>query len=118
MQAPKNFNQFFIHSFQASNLSDEISDLSRQKLGLFIFLFYIFRGSYNERENKDIFVVDKVPDSNQLAKITNKKLKAGQPPKCFQILQPWTLVPDPISKRWVDFYKANFQFLHNILAAM
>lgn len=44
-------------------------------------------------------MVDKVPDSNQLAKITNKKLKAGQPPKCFQILQPWTLVPDPISKR-------------------
>lgn len=96
MHAPKNFNQFFIHSFQASNLSDEIGDLSRP---ISIFLFYIFRGSYNERENKDIFVVDKVPDSNQSAKITNKKLKASQPPKCFQILQPWTLVPDPISKR-------------------
>lgn len=99
MHTLKNFNQFFIHSFQDSNLSDEIDDLSRQKLGLFIFLFYIFRGSYNERENKDIFVVDKVPDSNESAKITNKKLKASQPPKCFQILQPWTLVPDPISKR-------------------
>lgn len=44
-------------------------------------------------------MVDKAPDSNQSAKITNKKLKAVQPPKCFQILQPWTLVPDPISKR-------------------
>lgn len=63
-------------------------------------------------------MVDKVPDSNQSAKITNKKLKAGQPPKCFQILQPWTLVPDPISKRLVNFFKAKFQFLHNILAAM
>uniref|UniRef100_A0A1B6HNM7 Ribosome biogenesis protein NOP53 n=1 Tax=Homalodisca liturata TaxID=320908 RepID=A0A1B6HNM7_9HEMI len=56
-------------------------------------------GSFNERKDKDIFVDDKTPDIELSAKISNKKINASQPLRCFQLLQPWTSVPDPITKR-------------------
>jgi len=58
-------------------------------------------GSFDKRENKDLFVEDKVPDSElpKSNKTLNKKQKASSAPKCFQILKPWTSVPDPITKR-------------------
>uniref|UniRef100_A0A1B6G0P8 Ribosome biogenesis protein NOP53 n=1 Tax=Cuerna arida TaxID=1464854 RepID=A0A1B6G0P8_9HEMI len=56
-------------------------------------------GSFNERKDKDIFVDDKTPDTDLSAKISNKKLNASRPLRCFQLLQPWTSVPDPITKR-------------------
>uniref|UniRef100_A0A1B6KJC7 Ribosome biogenesis protein NOP53 n=1 Tax=Graphocephala atropunctata TaxID=36148 RepID=A0A1B6KJC7_9HEMI len=56
-------------------------------------------GSFSERKDKDIFLEDKAPDTELSAKVNSKKLNAAKPLKCFQLLQPWTSVPDPITKR-------------------
>lgn len=67
--------------------------------------FYLFnatichRGSFNERDDSDIFTVDKSADSELTKHPISKKAKAALPPRCLDILQPWTQVPDPIKKR-------------------
>lgn len=44
-----------------------------------------------------MFVVDSEP--KELSAREKKRLRLLEPPKCFQILQPHTKVPDPIAKR-------------------
>ncbi|XP_054282422.1 ribosome biogenesis protein NOP53-like [Macrosteles quadrilineatus] len=57
------------------------------------------RGSFNERDDSVIFTVDKSADSELTKHPISKKAKAALPPRCLDILQPWTQVPDPIKKR-------------------
>lgn len=61
-------------------------------------------GPFDKRNNCDLFVYDKVKVGGKTLqsyneKIAAKKKRSLESPRCFHIMQPWSSVPDPITKR-------------------
>lgn len=63
-----------------------------------------FRAPFTDREDHELFTIDTAPDEKNLEKYEDLKKERrhailSRAPRCFQVLQPDSKVPDPISKR-------------------
>ncbi|KAJ9583122.1 hypothetical protein L9F63_022536, partial [Diploptera punctata] len=54
---------------------------------------------FSERQDSELFHIDKIADDTKDATVRNPKKKSIKPNRCFQLLENSSAVPDPISVR-------------------
>lgn len=58
-----------------------------------------FRTPFADRQDHELFQIDKEADEGQKADLVVRLKKPQKPIKCFAILEERSAVPDPIKKR-------------------
>lgn len=72
-----------------------------------LYFLLLFSGPLRKKVNSELFVYDNTQTGSKTPRsyndiVAEKKKYSLEPPQCFHIMQPWSSVPDPITKRYVN----------------